>query len=513
MINEPPKATKKTRTFTIHNETISDDYYWLREKGNPEVIKYLEEENRYTSEVLKPTVQLQEDLFLEMKNKMKESDVTAPEQKGNYLYYLKTIKGKQYKEYYRKKITDETEELLLDENMLAEGKEFYKLAFFKISPNQKYVAYATDTTGAELYSIYIKNLEDHVVTYIGVDRATYFCEWGNDSNTLYYAIQNKIKQPFQIFRYKISQNEHSKILYEEKDEQFYLQMYKSSDEQFIFLDTASVTSSEIHYINTDDNDGKFTIFQGRTKDLEFQVDHGTDIFYIRTNKDSSTNFKLMKTTIEATTKENWTEIIPHRTDVMLSAFTVFKDYIVLIEREDGLKKIRVVRKGLDQEDHYIKLPEPIYTIWEPEHLELSLIDAEYLSNTLRFFYSSLISPNTVYDYNMDKKELEAIKQYEVVGNFDSSNYTTERITAIAPDDTPVYISMVYKKNIQKDGKNPLLLYGYGSYGYGIEPAFQSYRFSLIDRGFIFAIAHIRGGGEMGRKWYDDGKLFSNNFLL
>ncbi len=506
MPNNPPKATKKPKEYTIHNITHTDDYYWLREKENPEVITYLREENAYTKTILKPTEEFQKELFQEMKNRIKEDDVSAPERKGSYLYYYKTFKGKQYKTYYRRKINEDEEKVLLDENVLAEGKEFFKLGFFKISPNQKYLAYATDTKGSEDFSIYIKNLETDQTNNTNVNNATYFFEWGSDSSTFYYAILSKIKQPYKVLRHKLHENDQpDEELYEEKDEKFYLQMSKSSDNEYIFIVLGSKTTSEIHYIRVNDHEGKFSLFQERCKDLEYYVDHGTEKFFIRTNKDSSTNFKLMQTTKDATTKENWREIIPHRPEIMFSSIKAYKNYLVLYEREDGLKKIGIMNRKT-KETHYIKYPESIYTVWAPYHLNPSLVPPDYSKDVLRFLYTSLISPNRVYDYNMNKRELNIAKQYEVVGDFDSSNYTTERITAVAPDKTEVYISLVYSKGITKDGSSPLLLYGYGSYGYSIEPSFQSFRLSLLDRGVIFAIAHIRGGGEMGRKWYDDGKL-------
>jgi oligopeptidase B len=506
MSNGPPKATKKTKKYTIHNENHIDKYYWLREKKNPEVISYLEEENNYTKAILKTTEEFQEQLYQEMKNRIKEDDVSAPEKKGSYLYYYKTFKGKQYKTYYRRNINEDGEEVLLDENTLAEGKEFFKLGFFKISPNQKYLAYATDTKGSEDFSIYIKNLENGQTTNTNVNNATYFFEWGSDSSTFYYAILSKIKQPYKVLRHKLHENDQpDEELYEEKDEKYYLKMSKSSDQKFIFIILSSMTTSEIHYLHVNDHKGNFSLFQERCKDLEYYVDHGTEEFFIRTNQDSSTNFKLMQTTKDATTKENWKEITPHRPDIMLSSIKAYKNFLVLFEREDGLKKIGIINRKT-KETHYIKYPEPIYTVWQPYNLNPSLVSPDYSKNVLRFFYTSLISPNRVYDYNMGKRELRIAKQYEVVGEFDSSNYTTERITAVAPDNTNVYISLVYRKGITRDSSSPLLLYGYGSYGSSIEPTFQSFRLSLIDRGVIFAIAHIRGGGEMGRKWYDDGKL-------
>jgi oligopeptidase B len=506
MPNGPPRATKKPKKYSIHNKTHSDYYYWLREKENPEVIAYLEEENNYTKTILEPTEKFQEELFQEMKGRIKEDDITAPERKGGYLYYYKTSKGKQYKTYYRRKESEEDEELLLDENVLAKGKDFFKLGFFKISPNQNYLAYAVDTKGSEEFSIYIKNLDNGLVSNMNITNATYSFEWGSDNKTFYYTVLSKIKQPYKVLKHTLQDKDHpDEEMYEEKDEKYYLEMTKSSDEEYIFINVSSKTTSEIHYLHVNDHKGKFSLFQERTKDLEYYVDHGTDAFFIRTNLNSSTNFKLMKASKGATTKENWREVIPHRPDIMLSSFKLYKNYLVLFERGDGLKIIGIMNRST-KENHYIDYPESIYTVWQPYHLNPSLVTQNYSVDVLRFFYTSLITPNTVYDYNMEKRELKIAKQYEVGGDFDSSKYHTQRITAIAPDKTEVYISLVHRKGLQKNSKSPLLLYGYGSYGYSVEPAFQSYRFSLIDRGFIYAIAHIRGGGEMGRKWYDDGKL-------
>lgn len=502
----PPVAPIKPRKYTIHGEEHVDNYYWLREKDNPEVIAYLEAENAYMKDMMIHTEEFQKRLYQEMRSRIKEDDMSAPEKSGDYQYYSRTEKDKQYKTYHRKKNIPETvEELLLDENKLAEGHEYFKLGIFKVSPNHELLAYSVDLNGSEEYTIIIKNLATGEFFAENILNTSYDFEWANDNQTFYYTTLNKQKQPDKAFRHILgSDPKEDELMYQEKDEKFFLSLSKSHDGYCFFITLKSRTTTEVHFLPLNQAEGDFKVINPRQHKLEYFVEHWNDIFFIRTNEDAK-NFKLMEAPVSTPSKDHWKKVIPHRDTVMISSIDVFENHLILYEREDGLVKIRVINQNT-KEDHYVPFPEPIYMVWRPLPLYPSLVHPEFHTNILRFHYTSLITPNSAFDHNMRSKELKLIKQDEVLGGYNSSKYTTERISATASDGTKVYISLVYQKGIIKDGKNPLLLNGYGSYGYSLDPRFLSSRLSLIDHGFIFAIAHIRGGGEMGRKWYEQGRL-------
>ncbi|MFX0205224.1 MAG: S9 family peptidase [Candidatus Hodarchaeota archaeon] len=502
----PPVALIKPRKYTIHGEEHIDNYYWLREKQNPEVIAYLEAENVYMKAMMKRTEEFQEHLYQEMRNRIKEDDISAPELLGDFLYYSRTEKDKQYKAYYRKKNTPNApEELLLDGNKLAEGQEYFSLGIFKVSPNQKLLAYSVDFSGSEEYTIYIKNLSTGELYTENIPNTYYDFEWANDNKTFLYSVLNEQKQPDKVYRHILGTDpKNDDLMYQEKDLQFHLSLTKSHDSFCFFITLKSPTTSEVYYLPLDHVERYFQLIHPRQHKLEYYVEHWNDIFLIRSNENAE-NFKLMQTPVVSPSKDQWKEIVPHRETIMLSYVDVFEHHLVLYEREDGLMKIRLINQDT-KEDHYVTFPEPVYMVWRPKPLDPSLVHPEFHTNILRFQYTSLITPNSAFDYNMDNKELSLIKQDEVLGGYDSSKYITERISATGTDGAKIYISLVYQKGIIKNGDNLLLLYGYGSYGYSLDPRFLSSRLSLIDRGVIFAIAHIRGGGEMGRKWYEQGKL-------
>ncbi|MFX1517207.1 MAG: S9 family peptidase [Promethearchaeota archaeon] len=512
--SKPPAARIKPKKFTIHGEEIVDNYFWLRDDSRkaPDVITYLEAENKYTETVLKHTEELQKRLYREMRGRIKEDDVTAPETSGDYLYYSRTIKDQQYRTYHRKRNTSKSqEELLLDGNKLAEGFEYFRLGVFKVSPNHHLLAYSVDNNGSEQYTIYLKDLTTGKLLSETIPNTSYWFEWINDESFL-YATLSKIRQPDKVYRHVIGTNPTTDaLLYHETDEKFELILQKSHDSRYIFLGLVSAMTSEFHYLALDGVKENFQVIQPRVHKLEYYPEHWEGKFYIRANGDNATNFKLMITSTATPSKENWEEVIPHRESVLLDKIDVFSNHLILYERENGLPKVHIINQTTN-EDHEVTFPEPSYSVWPPGPdnysvgLPLPLVHPEYDTPLLRLLYTSLTTPVSTYDYNMKTRELLLIKRQEVLGDFDKNNYITDRIAAKAADGKQIYISLVYRKGVTKDGKNPLLLSGYGAYGVSNDPGFSSRLMSLIDRGMIYAIAHIRGGGELGRKWYEEGRL-------
>ncbi len=498
-----PVAKLKPNKSSIHGEERVDNYYWLRDKENPEVIEYLKSENEYTEAMMKHTEEFQKQLFEEMKERIKEDDISAPEKAGDYHYYFRMEKEKQYKKYFRKKLTDDThEEPLLDVNELAKGHGYFKIGAFKVSPNHELLAYSVDTKGSEEFTIYIKNLVTGVILENRIKNAYYDLEWANDSQTFLYTVLDNSKRPFKLYYHKIETDpSNDQLIYHEKDDAYFLYLSKTRDQLYFVMSLKSNITSEIHYLKANNPEGNFSIVHPRQHKMEYYIDHLHRKFVIRTN-DRAKNFKLMTSPVENPSKENWKEWIPHRDSVLLRNFEVFENHLVLHEREEGLTKIRIIDLQTNEE-HNVDFLEPVYTCEQP--LEPT-ITPEFKSEVLRFNYTSLVTPKSVFDHNMNIRKKKLIKQEEILGDYNPEKYQTKRISAKTADEKSVYISLVHKKEIEKDGTNPLLLYGYGSYGYSIDPQFLSYRISLLDRGFIFAIAHIRGGSELGRKWYDKGKL-------
>ncbi|MFW9917754.1 MAG: S9 family peptidase [Candidatus Thorarchaeota archaeon] len=501
----PPIAKKKPKRIRIHDEELIDNYFWLRERENPDVLEYLKAENEYTDLMMKGTEALQAKIFEEIKGRLKEDDVSAPETAGEYRYYTKTEKDKQYKKYYRKKITgDALEELLLDLNDIAVGQKYLKLGTFKVSPSHELLAYSLDTEGSERFTIHIKNLKSGELLEEKIPNTSYGLEWANDSETIYYNVLNDQWRPFELYRHTLGNDPKADpLVYREEDEAFFLLLEKTRDHSFLLMTLKSNITTEVHYFDANNPEAELGLIHPRQHEMEYYVEHQRDYFLIRTN-DGAQNFKLMRAPVKQPSKEYWEELIPHRRSVLLDEFEVFENHLVLHTREEGLKQIRIISLET-QEEHRVIFPEEAYFCWKPQKLEL-ILHPEYKTNVLRFNYSSFVTPDSVFDYNMDTHERTLQKQKEVLGGYNPSNYSSERVAAKTADGKTVYMSLVYKKGMQKDGRNPLLLYGYGSYGYSIDPAFNSNRISLLDRGFIFAQAHIRGGSELGRKWYDDGKL-------
>lgn len=494
-----PVAIKIPHTISIHGLTLTDDYFWLKEKDNPEVIDYLKAENAYTDKIMQHTLQLQQTLFEELKGKIKEDDRSVPVKIENYFYYTRTEKGQQYKIYCRRKDAPRAkEEILLDANQLAKGKPYFSIGDYEISPDQQFLAYTTDTTGSENFTLYIKNLYSGKYLEDQIPGLSYSLEWANDNQTIFYTTRNEAHRPYKLFRHKIGTPYQEDMQeYHEEDERFYLSVDKTKDEEYLIINLESQTTSEVRFLSANKPNESFTAFIPREQDVEYKVFSHQEDFYILTNKDA-VNYKLMKTPKGAIEQTNWYEIIPHNKNSTIENIDVFADYLAIFKRENGMKQISIMNFQ-NNDRHLIEFPEPVYVVYPEENPDFS-------SHKLRFEYSSLITPASVFEYNMKDGSRELLKQDEILGNYDSENYSSERVFATADDGTQIPISLVYRKGIAKDGNNPLYLYGYGSYGSITNPYFSSNRLSLLDRGFIYAIAHIRGSGDMGEKWYLNGKL-------
>jgi oligopeptidase B len=497
---KPPVAERIKKELTISDQTRDDYYYWLNQRDNPKVKEYLQAENEYEEAVMKHTEALQQKLFDEIVGRIKQTDMSVPYKERGYNYYVRYEEGKEYPIYCRKKGTMEAEEqILLNVNEMAEGYDYYHVAGFTVSSDNNLIAFGVDTVSRRKYTLHFKDLRTGEVLTDEIPNTAGRAAWANDNKTVFYPLKDETTlRPYKIMKHVLGTLAADDTdVFQETDPTFDVYVFKSKSRKYIFIASEQTLSSEYRYLDADDPDGEFKIIQPRERDLEYHVDHFQDKFYIRTNLDAK-NFKLVETPIQKTSKENWVDLIPHRQDVLLEGFEIFNDFLVVDERKDGLSQLRVI-KWDDRSEHYLDFGEETYTAYIS-------YNPEFDTNLLRFGYTSLTTPNSIYDYNMRTKEKVLLKQEEVVGDFDPQNYHAERLYATARDGTRVPISLVYRKGLEKDGNNPLLLYGYGSYGYSTDPTFSSVRLSLLDRGFIFAIAHIRGGQEMGRDWYENGKL-------
>ena len=503
-----PIALKKEKILEIHGDQRIDPYYWLRDRDDPTVINYLKAENAYTEALMQHTEALQQQLYDEMLGRIQETDLSVPYRYGDYFYYNRTEEGKAYGIYCRKYGSLEAEEeVLVDSNQLAEGHEFFSLGDYEVSPNHQLLAYSTDTNGSEKYTLVLKDLKtgkqfpEQIADVGGVS-------WANDNETLFYTRIDQANRPFQLWRHSLGTDPISDMLiYEEPDDAFYIDISRSRSNAYLFLSIDSKITSEVRFLDANQPNSPFKMIQPRVHGVEYSVTHhpgngidpSTNQFYIVTNEDAI-NFKLMVTPVKTPAKEHWKLVIPHREDVMLNGVSAFANHLVILERERGLPTIRVQNLSTGDTTS-IEFPEPAYAVY-PGFMP------EFESQIFRFTYTSFITPSSVFDYNMDTYERELKKETPVLGGYDRTQYASERLTAIAPDGTQVPISLVYKKGTEKDGTNPLFLVGYGSYGFPYPVSFSSSRLSLLDRGVVCAIAHIRGGGEMGRKWYEDGKFLN-----
>ena len=495
----PPIAPKQPQVLTNHGDERIDDYFWMRDSNNPKVIAYLEAENAYTEAMMQHTEPLQSTLYNEMLARIKETDLSVPYRQADYYYYSRTEEGKSYPIHCRKKGSlDAIEEILLDQNELAKGYEYFSLGTFKVSPNHQVLAYSIDTSGAEQYTLFFLDLTTFEL-YPETINDTYFSlAWGNDNCTVFYTKVDSANRPFQLLRHTLGgKSAQDVLIYEESDESYFLSVGRTRSQAYIIMSLGSKITSEIHYLDANNPNDNFQVIHPRQQGMEYDLEHHKDYFYIVTN-DEAVNFKLVKSPIATPSKENWQLVIAHREDVLLSSVSAFSDYLVISERKAGLPIMRV-QKLATGEEKYITFPEPTYAASLGNNPEFS-------TTKLRFNYTSLITPSSVFDYDMETNERELKKETEVLGGYDRTQYKSEWLLATAPDGTQIPISIVYKKGIEKNGNSPLFLTGYGSYGASYPASFSSTRLSLLNRGVAIAIAHIRGGGEMGRKWYENGKF-------
>lgn len=500
-----PVAEKKSHLRILHGDTVPDDYYWMNDyfKKGPDsgaVVSYLEAENAYTAAMMKDTEELQASLFEEMKGRIKEKDESVPYLKNGYYYYSRTEEGKQYYKFCRKKGSlDADEEVLLDVDAMAVGYPYYAVGGFSVSPDNRFLAYGVDTVSRREYTLYVKNLETGEILADRIGRTTGGAVWANDNKTLFYTAKNPVTLLSEKIKRHVLGTDSRKdaVVYDEKDNTNYIGVEKTKNNRYIMIYSGGTLSSEVFILNADTPLGTFRSFQPRQKEVLYSVTALEDRFLILTN-DNAKNFKVMETPLDKTAKEHWKEFIPHREDVLVSEIDEFKNFLVISERKNGLTQM-AIRSLEDGTQHYLDFGEQAYTVYPSTN-------AEYNTDIVRYGYTSLVTPSSTFDYNMRTKAKELKKQQEVVGGYNAEEYVTERLFATAEDGTKIPISLVYKKGFVKNGQAPLLLYAYGSYGASMDPSFNSSRLSLLNRGFAYAIAHIRGGEEMGRHWYEDGKM-------
>jgi oligopeptidase B len=502
----PPTARRQQTVNTFHGHRLTDDYAWLREKTSPEVIAFLEQENAYTRAVMKPTEDLQAKLYDEMLSHIKETDISVPFRDKDYFYYSRTEQGAQYPIYCRKHGSLEAEEeVILDMNQLAIGESFMALGALTVSDDGHLLAYSTDTTGFRQYSLHIKDLRTGEVLPDQAQRVGSVV-WAADNRTLFYTVEDEeTKRQFQLYRHVVSEpQDKDALVYEEADERFNVGAGRTRDGKYLVLESASHTASEEQFLRAADPQGRWTLIEPRRENIEYYSDHREGLWYIRVN-DTSRTFRLVTTPVATPGRAHWRELIAHREDVMLEELELFQSFAVLVERSNGLPHLKVTffdnQVSFTGASPEIAFPEPTYSA-HPH------VNREFVTDTFRYGYQSLVSPTSVYEYNVTTGQSTLLKELEVPGGFDRSLYRSERLFATAPDGTRIPVSIVYRRDKKRDGANPLYIYGYGSYGYALPVGFNSNRLSLLDRGFILAYAHIRGGGDMGKPWHDAGRLMN-----
>jgi oligopeptidase B len=509
---QAPAARKEPFEITTHGDTRIDNYYWMRlsdeqknaatpDSQTKEVLDYLNAENAYTKAMMAHTDAFQTKLFEEMKGRIKETDQSVPVKNRGYWYFVRYEKGQDYPYYCRKKESLETgaEEVLIDGPALAKGKDYWALGGYSVSEDNKLMCYGVDEVSRRIYTVFFKDLTTGQLLSDKLEGTSGSGTWAADNKTVFYTKKDPVTlRDNQIWRHVLGTPQSSDVLvFEEKDEEFSCFVYKTKSDKFLVIGSNQTLSNEYQVLEAANPTGKFRMIQPRERYLEYGIDHYGDKFYVVTNLDAK-NFRLMECPLDRTTKENWKEVIAHRADVLLEGIEIFKDYLVVEERKNGLTQLRVIRWDKSGE-HYMEFQDPTYSAGIGAN-------PDFNTQILRYSYTSLTTPSSTYDYNLETKERKLLKQQEVVGGYTAENYVSERLYATASDGTQVPISLVYKKGFNKDGSAPLLLYAYGSYGYSMDATFSPSRLSLLDRGFCFAIAHIRGGQEMGRQWYEDGKL-------
>ena len=503
----PPRAPRRPTDLTAHGDTRVDDWYWLRERDDPDVVAYLDAENKWTEQATGHTAALQKKLFEEIKGRIQETDVSAPVAYGGWWYYTRTVEGSQYGVHCRRRMragetavearADSThEEIVLDENALAEGHDYFSLGALQLSPDHTLVAYSTDTEGDEVYTLRVRDLTTGADRVDEIPGTYYGVDWSEDNSTVFYTSLDDAKRPYRVYRHHVDTDRSDDVLvYQEDDEAFHVGLGKTRSREWLVIASHSAVTSEARVIPAAEPQAEPRVVAARRQDVEYDVDHHGDRFLIVTN-DGAENFKLVEAPVDNPGPEQWLDVIPHRDDVRLLGADAFAGHLVLHERADGLTRLRVMSLA-EGDVHTIEQPEPVHTVGPG-------LNPEFDTTTLRFHYTSLVTPDQSIDYDMAARTRTVVKQQPVLGGYDPDLYETDRRWATAPDGTRVPISLAWRKD-RSDG-GPGFLYGYGSYEHSIDPRFSSVRLSLLDRGFAYAIAHVRGGGEMGRRWYEDGKL-------
>lgn len=504
---QAPQAKKIDKILEIHGDRRTDSYFWMNERENPEVTAYLEAENAYCDFIMKDTEKFQEELFEEMKARYKKDDQSLPYYFNRYWYIVRYEDGKEYPVFTRKfQSLEHDEELIIDANVLAEGQKFFEIGSIAVSPNNEMASFSEDRIGRRIYTIKFKNLKTGEIYPDEIPNCTGKAVWANDKEHIYYIRKDKSLRAYQVYLHKLGTSSEQDILvFHEKDETFDVNVFKTKSLKYIFIASSSSTSDEHRFIPAENVRAEWKIIQPRTENLEYSVEHYQDEFYIITNAGEATNFKLVKTKVASCALEHWDDVLPHRTEVLLEGFEIFEDYLVVEERKEGLLQIRIIHNATGKE-HYLPFSDPAYAAYIG-------INLEFDTTKLRYGYTSLTQPSATFEYDMKEKTTTLLKQQEVLGGkFHAENYISERIWAPSRDGkSRIPVSLVYHKNTVKSADTPLLLYGYGSYGHTVDASFSNVRLSLLDRGFIYAIAHIRGGEYLGREWYEDGKmLFKKN---
>jgi oligopeptidase B len=497
----PPVARVERRAHTLHGETRIDEYFWLRDRSDPEVIAYLEAENRYTGAVMRHTDALQEQLYQEMRGRIKETDLSVPERVDDYFYYTRTEAGGQYPIFCRRRGSlDAPEEVLLDQNPLAANHAYFKLGVREVSPDHRLLAYSVDLSGAEDFTLYVKDLTTGRLLAESIGNTSLGVTWANDSRTLFYTLLDHAHRPCRLYRHTVGASPTTDVLvYFEPDESFFLDINRTRSRRYLLLDITSHSTSEVRFLDADEPEGAFCVVQPREAGVEYSLEHHDERFFITTN-DSAPNFRLVQTPVASPSKADWSPVLPYRPDIKLDETDAFRSHLAVYERQAGLRQIRVINLA-SGEEHLVPFPEPVYTLRAHEN-------PEFETSLLRFTYTSLVTPSSVVEYDMGGRTWMVLKQTEVQGGYDPSLYRSERVFATAPDGERVPISLVYRAPLQLNGERPLLLNGYGAYGLSYDPSFSSNTLSLLDRGFVVAIAHVRGGEEMGRPWYEGGRLLN-----
>jgi oligopeptidase B len=498
-IATPPQAKKIPHVTTAHGETRVDDYFWLREKGKPEVTAYLEAENAYTKKVLAPMEPLEKKIYDEIVSRTKETDLSVPSKRGDYWYYTRTEKGMQYPIHCRKKGSLEAaEQIVLDENEMAKGEKFFELGDFEVSDDGNLLAFTIDITGYRQYTLEVKNLATGEILPDRAEKVTGLA-WCADNATLYYGAEDAAKRPAKLFRHRLGSAEADPLVFEEKDELYRIDVGRTRDHAFVILASGSSTTSEYRLLKATETTGEFRTVLPRREGHEYHVTHREGQLWIRTN-DGAKDFRVVTAPVADPRRENWKEILPARPGIRVEGIEVFRDFVVVEEREKGLEKIRILPLAPEGPSWTVDFPEPAYSIFGEAN-------AEFDATAYRFRYQSLVTPASIYEYRIADRKLELLKKTEVPG-YDSTRYAMERSWATAKDGVKVPVTLLFRKGTRRDGSNPLHLYGYGSYGWALPVTFNVSRFSLVDRGVVFAIAHVRGGGEMGEEWWEGGKLMN-----